>query len=88
MNGLVDERALLHVLLLVLEDKHLHAFLLEIAKDVYEAIETVRVVRFGLPLSSDHVDELLELVLLEVIHLVAVHDQVYGAAGWTSATHR
>ena len=44
MDGLVDKRALLHVLLLVLEDEHLHAFILEVAEDVYVAIETVLIV--------------------------------------------
>ena len=86
MNRLVNESTLLHVLLFVLENEHLHAFVLELAQYLHVAVETVIVARVGLPLGSDHVDELLKLVLLEVVHLVAVYYQVYCSTGWTPAT--
>ena len=84
----MDERALLHILLFVLEDEHLHALGLEFAQDLQVALETVVEVAVGLSLVLDQLDKLGKLVLLEVVNLVAVDEQVDGAAGGRDAASR
>ena len=49
----MDERALLYILLFVLEDEHLHAFGLEFTQDLHVALETVVEVAVGLSLVLD-----------------------------------
>ena len=84
----MHQRALLHILLFVLEDEHLHALGLEFAQDLYVALEAVVEVVVGLGLELDQLNQRGQLVLLEVVHLLPVDEQVDGTAGGRDAAPR